>query len=336
MMRRTMRRTLIVMALILTITSIGTGSSWSQGGYSRRPAAINFGSNTSGAAGLIYIAHERGIFASEGLTVRVKDYATGAVAIDAVLKGEIHIAWSSEFPLVRRAFSKERISAFAVVNRFSDQYIFGRKGGGVENITDLKRKKIGVPRNTISEVYLTRFLTLNGISIGDVSLVDVLPAQAIDTISSGSVDAVVVWEPYSSQIKAQLADRVVGWSVQSSQPGFGVISGSSDWLVENREIVVRFLKALVKSEDYLIRNTEAARRIIQKRLNYDDASMDILWSESLFSISLDQSLIAAMEDEARWMIKNHLTKEKTVPDFTNYIYIDGLKAIKPEAVNIIR
>jgi len=331
-----MRRTLIVKALILSITSIGIGSSCSQGGYSGKPAAINFGANTSGAAALIYIAHERGIFASEGLTVRVKDYPTGAAAIDAVLKGEIHIAWSSEFPLVRGAFSKERISAFAVVNRFSDQYIFGRKGSGVKNITDLKRKKIGVPRNTIAEFYLTRFLMLNGVGIGDVALVDVLPAQAIDAISSGSVDAAVVWEPYSSQMKAQLADRVVGWSVQSSQPGFGVISASSDWLVRNREIVIRFLKALMKSEDYLIRNTEAARSIIQKRLNYDDASMDILWSESLFSISLDQSLIAAMEDEARWMIKNNLTSEKQVPDFVNYIYVDGLKAVKPEALNIIR
>jgi NitT/TauT family transport system substrate-binding protein len=43
-----------------------------------------------------------------------------------------------------------------------------------------------------------------------------------------------------------------------------------------------------------------------------------------------------MEDEARWMIKNNLTRERAIPDFTNYIYLDGLKAIKPEVVNIIR
>jgi NitT/TauT family transport system substrate-binding protein len=43
-----------------------------------------------------------------------------------------------------------------------------------------------------------------------------------------------------------------------------------------------------------------------------------------------------MEDEARWMIKNNLTREKQPLDFVNYLYVDGLKAIKPEAVNIIR
>jgi NitT/TauT family transport system substrate-binding protein len=71
-------------------------------------------------------------------------------------------------------------------------------------------------------------------------------------------------------------------------------------------------------------------------LNYDGAFTEAIWSENQFSLSLDQSLISAMEDEARWMIRNNLTNEKTVPDFGNYIYTDGLKAIRPEAVNIIR
>jgi hypothetical protein len=36
------------------------------------------------------------------------------------------------------------------------------------------------------------------------------------------------------------------------------------------------------------------------------------------------------------MIANKLTAEKKVPDFLDYIDRDSLKAIKPEAVNIIR
>jgi NitT/TauT family transport system substrate-binding protein len=71
-------------------------------------------------------------------------------------------------------------------------------------------------------------------------------------------------------------------------------------------------------------------------MNFDDAYLEIIWQRYQFSLSLGQSLITAMEDEARWMIKNKLTTEKQVPNFLNYIYEDGLKAIKPEAVNIIR
>jgi NitT/TauT family transport system substrate-binding protein len=71
-------------------------------------------------------------------------------------------------------------------------------------------------------------------------------------------------------------------------------------------------------------------------MNFDDAYLEIIWQRYQFSLSLDQSLILAMEDEARWMIKNKLTKENQVPNFMNYLYLDGLKAVKPEAVNIIR
>jgi len=62
--------------------------------------------------------------------------------------------------------------------------------------------------------------------------------------------------------------------------------------------------------------------------------METVWFQNQFSLSLDQSLILAMEDEARWMISNSLTTEKTVPNFLDYIYPDGLSAVKPGAVRI--
>jgi NitT/TauT family transport system substrate-binding protein len=330
------KSTAVVTVLVLAGISFGIGPSCSPAGLSRSPDIIDFGSNTSGSAALIYIAQDRGFFARENLTVNLEDYATGVSAIDAVSQGKINIAWSSEYPLVRKSFSKEGISAFVVINRFTDQYIFGRHDSGIKNISDLKGKSIGLPRNTIAEFYLTRFLELNGISLSDVSLVDVLPEEALNAISSGSVDAVVVWEPYSSQLKTHLADSASVWSIQNMQPGFGIISSRNDWLLYNPELVVRFLKSLVSAEDYLINNPDAARDIVQKELNFSDESISTLWSESRFSVSLDQSLITAMEDEARWMISDKLTDETQMPNFLHYIYEGPLKTIKPDVVNIIR
>ena len=63
--------------------------------------------------------------------------------------------------------------------------------------------------------------------------------------------------------------------------------------------------------------------------------LDKVWSQNQFSLSLDQSLILAMQDEAQWLISNNLTNATTVPNFINYVYRDGLKSVKPGAVNII-
>ena len=131
-------------------------------------------------------------------------------------------------------------------------------------------------------------------------------------------------------------NETVNWQLQSGQPVFGIIVGSNDWIANHPETIIRFWKSLSQAEEFLSRHPDEAKAIVQKRLNYDDAYTETVWPQYTFSLSLDQSLIAAMEDEARWMISNNLTTEKNVPDFLDYIYEDGLKAVRPEAVNIIR
>jgi NitT/TauT family transport system substrate-binding protein len=313
-------------------------SSWScsKGDDSGKIESINLGTVPTAASALIYIAQDQHFFAANGLSVNIKDYATGTATTDALLKGDLDIAWVAEFPFVHRAFAKEKISIIAIIGRFNEQYLFGLKDRGINTVADLKGKKIGIPRNTIAEFYLGRFLELNGINIRDVSVVDVLPPKSMDAITNGSIDGVVSWEPYSSQIRVKLADKAVALPIQSGQPGYGAITGRSDWIKGHPEIVNRFLKSLAQAEDYLTRNPAAAKAVVRKWLKFDEAFTETIWSENQFSLSLDQSLILAMEDEARWMIKNNLTSEKQVPDFLDYIYEDGLKKIKPEAVTIIR
>jgi len=168
-----------------------------------------------------------------------------------------------------------------------------------------------------------------------VSVIDVPPPRSIDAITGGSIDGVIAWEPYTSQIRVKLADSAVALPIQSSQPRYGAITDRNDWIKGHPEIVNRFLKSLAQAEDYLTHNPAAGKAIVRKRLNYDDDFTETIWSENQFSLSLDQSLVTAMEDEARWMIGNNLTRERTIPDFTKYIYLDGLKTVKPEAVRII-
>jgi len=50
---------------------------------------------------------------------------------------------------------------------------------------------------------------------------------------------------------------------------------------------------------------------------------------------LDQSLVLALEDEARWAIKNKLTSKTKVPNYLNHIHLDALKSVAPSAVTII-
>jgi NitT/TauT family transport system substrate-binding protein len=326
-----------LMALIAAgIVATVFGLSACQKDTAGKVETINFGTVPVAVAALIYIAQDQHFFAANRLSINIKDFNTGTATTEALLTGEMDISWVAEFPFVRRALAKEEISIIAVVGRFSEQYLFGLKDRGIHAVADLKGKKIGIPRNTIAEFYLGRFLELNGMSIQDVSLVDVPPPQSMDAITGGDLDGIIAWEPYSSQLRVKLTDRAVAMPVQSNQPGYGAIAARNDWISGHPEIVKRFLKSLAQAEEYLNLNPTAAKAILRKRLNYDDVFTEIIWRENQFSLSLDQSLILAMEDEARRMIQSGLTTEKQVPDFLEYIYTKGLEAVKPGAVNIIR
>jgi NitT/TauT family transport system substrate-binding protein len=284
---------------------------------------------------LLYIADHEKFFAQNGLRISIKDYDTGVTAIRGMLNGEVDIAEAAEFPFVKAVFEKKEIVIIAGNDKFENDYIVGRKDRGINRIFDLKGKRIGVALGTINEFYLGRFLALNGMNIRDVALVEVAPGQWVKAIAGGEIDAIIAWQPYIHRMAKEVKEAVV-WPAQSSQAAFGILVCNRGWPAQRGDMVKRFLKSLREAEDYRVQHPDKAKAIVQKRLNYEDSYIASVWHQHQFSLSLDQTLIVAMKDEAQWMINNNLTGEKNIPDFSNYMYIDGLKAIKPDAVNIIR
>jgi NitT/TauT family transport system substrate-binding protein len=326
----------VIFVIAVTMAAVVGSSSCSQGTYSGPPESITLGYTPSEASGLLYIAEDQGFFTVNGVKIIQKNCSTGTEAIEALLKGEVEIAGMNEVPFISKVFEKRKVSIYASVDRLQYAYLIGRKDRGVKGAADLRGKKIGLPRRTMAEFYLGRFLELNGLSLKDVTLVNTVPSASVDAITSGSLDCIVIWNPFARQIIKQMADNATVLRVQSNQPAYAVAVARNDWLTAHEEVIKRSLKAIAQAELYVISHPSEAKAIVRKRMNYDAAFMETVWSENQFSLSLDQSLIAAMEDEARWMIANNLTTEKQVPDFGDYIYENCLKAVKPEAVNIIR
>ena len=287
------------------------------------------------SSAILWIAQDQRFFNQNGLNVTFHEPSTGFAALNELRNGEVEIAGTSEYPLVGLIFQKERIKTIVCIDTGEIMVLEGRTDKG-KKISDLKGKRIGAIPDTIQIFYLGRFLGLNGINIDDVVLINVTSSNdAINAILNGSVDATVVSEPQASLLKDSLGADIVVWQVQSTQPLFALMVSNWDWITTHPDIVVRFLRSLVQAEEYLINNPTAARAIIQQKLALNNSFVQSVWSRNQFSISLSQSMLLAMEDEARWMISNNLTNVTLIPDFLNYIYIDGLQGVKSEAVNII-
>lgn len=289
-------------------------------------------------ATLLWIAEDQRFFSQNRLEVTLRKYDTGVGSLDGMLNGETDITVGvTEFPTVGRAFKKAGIGILGTVAKIDQIYLVGRKDRGIEKASDLKGKRVGTTFRTVAEFHLGRFLDLHGISKQDVTLVDVkTPAGWVNAVANGEVDAIATAQPYANSAKERLGANAVVWPAQSGQPIFGLAVATDEWINTHPELVTRFLQSLVQAEEFSADHPAEAKAIVQKQLNLDAAYMETAWPQNRFSLCLDQSLILAMEDEARWMIINNLTTEKHIPKFLDSIHEHSLKSIKPEAVNIIR
>lgn len=285
---------------------------------------------------LLYVAEARDLFRRYGVDVTLEEYDTGLATVDALLAGEADIAELCEFPFLEPVLEGQPLRILAVNDRFENDYLLARRDRGITTTADLEGKRIGVIAGTIPEFYLGRHLDLHGIPAQAVTVVDTgTAARTTAAIVSGEVDAVVAFEPHVRTIQQQLADKVATWPVQNAQLVYGILVAHADWVSAHGDAVESFLRALAEAEAFVAAHPEQAKAIVQDRLNVDAGYVADVWPLHQFSLSLDLSLILALNDEARWMIESGHVTDMILPDFKDYLYLDGLRAVEPEAVTIV-
>jgi ABC-type nitrate/sulfonate/bicarbonate transport system substrate-binding protein len=333
-----MNRNMTLLAVIAVLVLGGLGVGYVLNGWpnaATTPDAITIGITPFESSTLVFVAEEQGLFVQNGLNVTIRNYPTALASIEGLLNNETEMAFAGEYVVVSKAFTHEDIRVLGSIDQYHSVYLVGRKDRGVETVSDLNGKTIGVSRGGPPEFYLGRFLYLHGMGLANVTLVNVPPSQYVDAITNGSVDAIVTPSKYLAQINGRLgADTLVLWPAQSSQPGYHVITSQDDWVASHPEQIKKVLTALAQAEEYTTSHPEEAKAILQTRMNYTDDQMVTVWSEHQFSLTLDKSLLTAMDDEARWMIANNLTSATTVPNYRDYVSLDGLLTVKPMAVTI--
>jgi NitT/TauT family transport system substrate-binding protein len=285
---------------------------------------------------LIWVAESRGYFREEGLDVTIKVFETGVTAAQALLRGEIEVAATAEFVAVNNIFSDSSIRIISAIASIKSNDVIARRDHGIQNPVDLRNKKIAVPKGSIAEFHLGKFLLLNKLTLSDVQIVYLQPAPLAEALMQGEVDAAVLWNPHAYNLKVALGQNGIVWTPTTGQNWYSVLL-TGDATVNTRPgALEKLLRALFKTEDFIKKNPDRAQAIIAERLKLEMSYLQYSWSRNTYTLSLPQVLLLLMEDEARWMIQNKLTDKTAVPNYLNNIYMGGLLKVNPEAVTIIR
>jgi NitT/TauT family transport system substrate-binding protein len=296
---------------------------------------VRIGAVTQGLGGLIYIADERGFFKRRGINVAIEKYDAGVIAVNALLADTVDVAVAAEFVMVQKGFDHRDLRTFGQIADARTIGIVARRDHGIEKPADLKGKRIGLTRGSVSEFFLGRFLERERVPLSGVRLVDLASMSAEVALSDGSVDALMLWEPNLGRMEKRLGENGVSWPIQG-RDNFYVLLVTKERFLRNSPLAAeKMLRALIDAEDFVAKHPEEAPRIIDRRAGTRPGDAQLALAKCTLTVRLDQSLLTLMEAEEHWMIRNHLTASKEMPNYFDMIYLKALETVKPEAVRII-
>jgi NitT/TauT family transport system substrate-binding protein len=301
------------------------------------PEKITFAYTESTGSALVHVAMLKGYFAEEGLDVTQQPSVDGKAALDAVIGGKASVAVAADTSIMFAVMDGEQITTLAVIataNR--NMAILARKDRGISRPSDLKGKTIGVVRGTPSVFFVDAFLLAHGIDRKQVAIKDIQPHEFAKALGTGRVDAVSIWQPLLIQIQKDMGNQALTFYGETFYTFTYCVIALKDFVKQHPEAVRKLLRALIRAENFARQYPEESRQLMVKFVKTDKDFLGEIWDVYNYQVSLDQALLVNLEDQTRWALKNRLTAGRIMPNYLDFIYADGLSAVKPEAVRILR
>ncbi|BCS32486.2 lipoprotein [Luteitalea sp. TBR-22] len=253
--------------LVLIVTAACGGSSSAPTGGTVTVRVAHF-PNLTHAVAMVALANGGVRTALAPNTVEVKTFGTGPQAIEALLAGEIDIAYVGPSPAVN-GYVKSRGEALRVIAGASSggALFVIRPEAGIRTPADLAGKRIATPQRGGTQDIALRVLARDaGLKTADeggtFAIVPTQPADILTSFQRGQIDGAWVAEPWGTRL-IQEAGATVWFDERSKWPGerFATthVIVATRFLEAHPDLVRAFLRAHVDAVQWIDgHQTEAA------------------------------------------------------------------------------
>lgn len=296
---------------------------------------VRLAQNLAPISGLAIIAKQKGFFEKQGLDVAVSNFTSGRQALESVLGSGADFATTAEAPVTAATFAKQKIAFLARIE-YSDLKTQTVASAGINTPANLKGKRIGFTAGTGSEVYTHALLKKAGLTKDDVTLINLRPQDFVAAAAAGSIDAYNTWEPYITNGRKALGDKVKLIDTKGVYSETFNIVTTEDYLAKNGKTAVAFLKALLEAEQWQKANREEAISTVASAIGLNRADLADIWNDYVFEVALDQRTVTVLNNHAQWRIDsgNAAGGATSLPDFSKVIFPAPLKQVAPDRVKL--
>ena len=194
-------------------------------------------------------AKEKGFFEEEGLNVTLTQFEDGPTIIAAMENGSVNFGYIGQG--AHKLCVQGNATIIALSHISNGDALIG--GPGISTVEDLKGKVVAYSSGTSSEDILRNALAAHNMTMDDIQAMDMDAPSIVTAMMSGGVDACATWSPNSLTIlegmegTTKLADNMTFSDTTVSLASW---IATPKYLEENRDVAVRFVRALMKAMDY--------------------------------------------------------------------------------------
>jgi len=224
----------------------------------------------------VYVAIEEKIFEKNGLELELVELVAGGPAgIQLVSSGSADAGLSALMAIVNASNAGLPVIGVAdlqsAVKDVPLEIFYVRKDSGINNINDLKGKKVAVNALRASFHY-TWIIALEkaGMKETDVEFVTLPFGQQELALQNKTVDAIGLLTPFSGMANTNNELKVLFRDLDVfGEKQFSLHFVNSEWARKNPETVRRFVKSLREASAFVEANQDRAREIISKYTGVD-------------------------------------------------------------------
>ena len=223
---------------------------------------------------LIKSARELGYFTEEGLDVTLTSFQDGPTIIAAMEHGSINFGYIGDGAHRLCVLGQAEIIGLSHIS--NGDAVIG--GPNVASLEDLAGKTVAYSSGTSSETILVNALNSVGLTMDDITAMDMDASAVVTAMLSGGVDACAIWSPQSLTILDEMPEATkLAQNTDFSDISISLASwiAMPSYLEANHDVAVRFMRALFKAMDYaaLEENYEQVSQWVADELKLDVASV---------------------------------------------------------------
>src|SRR4030081_1068201 len=205
-----------------------------------------------------YVAQQEGLFKKHELDVRVNTGPSGSAMVAFVVNGQVEWALGSEIAGVANHNLDPNVVVVAQATRLVRWIAL--VGRNIDNLDQLKGKKVGVARGSGAEVFWLAMIEKLKLNPADYTVVNVEAPEMVAALERGNIDAYAVWEPWVTRGLAAVKNT----KVLKDQEGIleqGVyIYMNLAWIKKNPAQADGFMRALVEATEIINKDRKRAAK----------------------------------------------------------------------------